>query len=99
MGAIAPPYQETVQKYAKETGLDMKAITDAIEAHREKLRTKNLNVAAWSYVLAQGKAPPALKADSVPFTMVDKPYITISEVVGIGSTIAENMGFNVRGYV
>jgi len=99
MGQIAPPYQETVQKYAKETGLDLKTVTDAIEEHRVKLRTKNLNVAAWSYVLAQGKAPPALKADSIPFVMSDKPWLTIAEILKPDSGLAENTGFNLRGYV
>jgi hypothetical protein len=99
MAKLSPPYTETVQKYCKDTGEDLSAVQAKISAFAEKLRTKNLDVAAWAWVQSTGKAPPALKADSMPFVVNDKPYWPIFDALKADSGLGENVGFNLRGYV
>jgi hypothetical protein len=98
---VAPPFNDTVQKFAKDSGKSVADITAAITnfAANYGENGKNLDVMAWLYVQNQGMSPPALQASSVPFSTLDKPYITLAEALKADSPIGENTGFNVRGWV
>ena len=101
MGKIAPAFQETVQKFCKDTGRDIKEVTNLILAFASNYGEygKNIDIMSWLWVQNQGMAPLPLKQSSVPFTTIDKPYLTLHEVLSKESGIGENTGFNIRGHV
>ena len=98
---IAPPFDETVSKFCKDTGRNLTEVTNLITAFAAQYGEygKNLNTMAWLWVQNQGMAPLPLKQSSTPFSTIDKPYLTLNQVLSKESGIGENTGFAIRGWV
>ena len=89
-----PPYADTVAKYLKETNADREKVAADIAKYAASLGyPDNLDFAAWHWVKKQGLQPPPLNQQA-PFTVLDKPYVTMAE----GLKVPTNTGFNIRGY-
>src|SRR5207245_11523785 len=98
---IAPPFDETVQKFCKDTGRNINEVTNLITAFAGQYGEygKNLATMAWLWVQNQGMCPLPLKQSSTPFSTIDKPYLTLEQVLSKESGIGENTGFAIRGWV
>src|SRR5439155_21814232 len=89
-----PPYSETVAKYVKETNSDPTVVATEIAKYGASLGMSNMDFVAWHWVKKQGLQPPPLN-QAAPFTVLDKPYISMAE----GLKIATNTGYTIRGYL